>query len=68
MDVTPPTVLTSRGFAGQIPNTVLGNVAWNEDGQCLFLASKSVTIVVSEVIAFGSKYPFMPSMGYLLTG
>jgi hypothetical protein len=47
MDVPPPTVLTLRTFAGIVPSSTYGHVAWNDDGQCLFLTTRAVIILVS---------------------
>ncbi|WVQ99399.1 hypothetical protein IAU59_006532 [Kwoniella sp. CBS 9459] len=41
----PVTIITSRSFPGVGPSTRLGNVAWSEDGQCLFVTRKGVNIV-----------------------
>ncbi|WVF71458.1 hypothetical protein IAT40_006262 [Kwoniella sp. CBS 6097] len=40
----PVTILTSRSFPGISPSSRLGNVSWSEDGQCLFLTRKGVSI------------------------
>nr|XP_031863242.1 uncharacterized protein CI109_001115 [Kwoniella shandongensis]KAA5530314.1 hypothetical protein CI109_001115 [Kwoniella shandongensis] len=45
----PPTILTSRTFAGILPSTKHRNVAWNEDGQCLFITRRGVTIVTPHI-------------------
>ncbi|RSH87360.1 hypothetical protein EHS25_003269 [Saitozyma podzolica] len=49
MDVPPPTVLTLRTFAGIIPSTTYGHVAWNDDGQCLFLTTRAVIILTPHI-------------------
>jgi hypothetical protein len=41
-----PTIITSKLFLGAVPSTQLGNVAWNDDGQCLFLTKRGVTVMV----------------------
>lgn len=47
-----PTIVTSKLFLGLVPSTQLGNVAWSDDGQCLFLTKRGVTVMVC---------PFHPS-------
>lgn len=44
-----PTILTSKSSTGLVPSTRLGNVAWNDDGQCLVLSKKEVVIMVSPI-------------------
>lgn len=41
-----PTILTSKLFLGVVPSNQLGNVAWNDDGQCLFLTKRGATVMV----------------------
>jgi len=41
-----PTIVTSKLFLGLVPSTQLGNVAWSDDGQCLFLTKRGVTVMV----------------------
>ncbi|WVW83875.1 hypothetical protein I302_105897 [Kwoniella bestiolae CBS 10118] len=53
----PPTVLASRIFPGIIPSTSYGNVAWNEDGQCLFVTKKGVNIVTPHLTTTFSPPP-----------
>nr|XP_018263108.1 uncharacterized protein I303_04599 [Kwoniella dejecticola CBS 10117]OBR85266.1 hypothetical protein I303_04599 [Kwoniella dejecticola CBS 10117] len=44
-DAVPPTILATRAFPGILPSTSHHNVAWNDDGQCLFITKKGVNIV-----------------------
>ncbi|KAK8864379.1 hypothetical protein IAR55_001627 [Kwoniella newhampshirensis] len=46
---TLPTVLTSKSFQGIIPSTTHRNVAWSEDGQCLFITRRGVTIITPHI-------------------
>ena len=41
-----PTIITSKLFLGAVLSTQLGNVAWNDDGQCLFLTKRGATVMV----------------------
>ncbi|CAD6590366.1 MAG: hypothetical protein TREMPRED_005716 [Tremellales sp. Tagirdzhanova-0007] len=38
-------ILTSRPFPGNIPSSRIGNIAWSDDGQCLFVTRKGVNIM-----------------------
>jgi hypothetical protein len=53
--IITPTIITSKLFLGVVPSTQLGNVAWNDDGQCLFLTKRGVTVMVCL---------FRPSLSY----
>jgi general transcription factor 3C protein 4 len=44
-----PTIITSKLFLGVVPSTQLGNVAWSDDGQCLFLTKRGVTVMVNSL-------------------
>lgn len=44
-----PTILSSKSSIGIVPSTQLGNVAWNDDGQCMFLTKKGATVIVSDL-------------------
>jgi hypothetical protein len=41
-----PTIITSKLSLGVVPSTQLGNVSWSDDGQCLFLTKRGVTVMV----------------------
>lgn len=43
---TAPTILTAKNFNGVIHSSGLGNVSWNQDGQCAFSHRKGVVILV----------------------
>ena len=45
-----PTIITSKLFLGLVPSTQLGNVAWSDDGQCLFLTKRGVTVMVNTLL------------------
>ena len=51
-------ILTSRPFPGNIPSSRIGNIAWSDDGQCLFVTRKGVNIMVGDVFSFDSPYVY----------
>jgi hypothetical protein len=52
-----PTIISSKSSIGIVPSTQLGNVAWNDDGQCMFINKKGATIIVSEMVETYGRLP-----------
>jgi hypothetical protein len=52
-----PTIISSKSSIGIVPSTQLGNVAWNDDGQCMFINKKGATIIVSDLVETHGRLP-----------
>jgi hypothetical protein len=68
MTVATPTLLSSRQYPGHILSTALGNLAWSDDGQILYVYSQGIRILVCCVsFSHSPRAPAHNQTPYLLS-